>query len=83
MVVIRLARYGAKKNPRYRVMVADSRRWRNGKFLEQLGHYNPDANGEEKTLVLNLPKAKEWISKGAQPTDRVKTLLKLAESSAS
>lgn len=83
MVVIRLARYGAKKNPRYRVMVADSRRWRNGKFLDHLGHFNPDASGEQKKLVLDLPKAKEWISKGAQPTDRVKTLLKLAESSAS
>lgn len=79
MVVIRLARFGAKKVPKYRIMVADSRRPRNGKFIENLGYYNPNPSGQDKKLVLDLEKAKSWVAKGAQPTDRVKTLLKLAE----
>lgn len=82
MVVIRLARYGAKKVPKYRILVADSRRWRNGRFLENLGYYNPNPSGQDKKLVFDLAKAKEWISKGAQPSDRVHTLIKMAETSA-
>ncbi len=82
MVVIRLARLGAKKRPKYRVTVADSRYFRNGRFIEVLGHYNPDPRGQEKEITLDLEKVKEWVGKGAQPTDRVKTLIKKAEANA-
>jgi len=81
VVIIRLNRIGSKKRPKYRVTVADSRRWRGGKFLEVIGHFNPHPRGEEKKLVLDLEKANEWIKKGAQPTLRVKSLIKLAQSS--
>ena len=80
MVVIRLARFGAKKVPKYRIMVADSRRWRNGRFIEKIGTYNPNPQGQDIKLVLDLEKAKSWMSKGAQPSDRVQTLIKMAES---
>ena len=79
MVIIRLNRIGSKKRPKYRVTVADSRRWRGGKFLEVIGHYNPHPRGEEKKLVLDIEKANEWIKKGAQPTLRVKSLIKMAQ----
>lgn len=82
MVVIRLARYGAKKVPKYRILVADSRRWRNGRYLENLGYYNPNPQGQDKKLVFDLVKAKEWMAKGAQPSDRVHTLIKMAETGA-
>jgi small subunit ribosomal protein S16 len=82
MVVIRLARLGAKKRPKYRVTVADSRYFRNGRFIEVLGHYNPSPRGQEKEVTLDLEKVKSWVSKGAQPTDRVKTLIKKAEANA-
>jgi small subunit ribosomal protein S16 len=82
MVVIRLARFGAKKVPKYRIMVADSRRWRNGKFIENLGYYNPNPSGQDKKLVLDIQKTQDWVRKGAQPSDRVKTLIKLAEQGA-
>jgi small subunit ribosomal protein S16 len=83
MVVIRLARFGAKKVPKYRIMVADSRRWRNGKFIENLGYYNPNPQGQDKKLVMDVEKVQAWVTKGAQPSDRVKTLIKLAETGAS
>lgn len=69
MVVIRLARGGAKKKPFYRVVVADQRMPRDGRFIEQLGTYNPrvDANG----VRLKLDRVDHWISQGAQPTERV------------
>ncbi|MCB0378148.1 MAG: 30S ribosomal protein S16 [Bdellovibrionales bacterium] len=82
MVVIRLARLGAKKRPKYRVTVADSRFFRNGRFIEVLGHYNPNPRGQEKEITLDLEKVKSWVSKGAQPTARVKTLIKKAEANA-
>ncbi len=82
MVVIRLARLGAKKKPKYRVMVADSRYFRNGRFIEVLGHYNPNPSGQEKGMVLNLDRVKFWMGRGAQPSDRVKTLIKKAETGA-
>jgi len=82
MVTIRLARFGAKKAPKYRVTVADSRRWRNGRFIEILGHYNPNPRGQEQELLLDLEKVESWVKKGAQPSDRVKTLIKKAQSSA-
>ena len=80
MVIIRLNRVGAKKRAKYRVTVADSRRWRGGKFLEVVGHYNPHPRGEDKRLVLDLEKCNEWIKKGAQPTLRVKSLMRMAQS---
>ncbi|HVK61106.1 MAG TPA: 30S ribosomal protein S16 [Bdellovibrionales bacterium] len=75
MVIIRLNRGGSKKRPKYRITVADSRRWLGGKFLEIIGHYNPSPRGQEKKLVVDVEKAKEWIAKGAQPTERVRSLL--------
>lgn len=78
-VVIRLARFGTKHAPRYRVTVADHRRYVTGKYLEILGTYNPTPRGQEKKVDIDLALAKEWIKKGAQPSDRVKHVLKLAE----
>ena len=71
---IRLARIGSKKNPIYRVVVADSRSPRDGRFIEIVGRYNPQTN--PSTIELNEEKVRDWISKGAQPTDPVKRLLK-------
>lgn len=82
-VVIRLARFGTKHAPKYRVTVADSRRYVTGKFLEILGTYNPAPRGQDKKIVLDLAKTEEWIKKGAQPTDRVKHIIKLAQQSQS
>jgi small subunit ribosomal protein S16 len=71
---IRLARVGSKKNPIYRVVVADSRSPRDGKFIEIVGRYNPQT--QPSTIEIDEAKVKEWISKGAQPTDSVKRLMK-------
>jgi len=71
---IRLARVGSKKNPIYRVVVADSRSPRDGKFIEIVGRYNPQT--EPSTIELDEAKVKDWISKGAQPTDSVRRLMK-------
>ncbi len=78
MVVIRLARFGSKKRPKYRITVADSRKFTTGKFLEVIGSYNPTPRGQEAKLVLDMEKAQSWIKKGAQPTLRVQTLMKHA-----
>ncbi|MGQ4001988.1 30S ribosomal protein S16 [Francisellaceae bacterium CB300] len=82
MVVIRMARGGAKKRPFYRIVVADKRSPRDGKFIERLGFFNPVAKGGEERLKLDLEKAQEWISKGAQPSDRVASLIKEAQKAA-
>jgi small subunit ribosomal protein S16 len=82
MVVIRLARMGTKHKPKYRITVADSRRWLGGKFIEIVGHYNPFPAVGEKGLVCDVEKVQAWIAKGAQPTDRVKSLLKKAQAQA-
>ena len=74
MVKIRLKRIGAKKAPTYRLVVADSRYPRNGKFIEEIGYYSPIS--EPVQLNIDAEKAKDWISKGAQPTETVKALLK-------
>ncbi len=74
MVKIRLRRMGAKKAPFYRVVVADSRYPRDGRFIEEIGYYNPCTEPAE--IKINGESAKEWIAKGAQPTDTVKALLK-------
>ena len=73
-VKIRLRRMGAKKNPFYRIVVADSRFPRDGRFIEEIGYYNP----MEETSVVKLDpeKAKKWIEDGAQPTDTVRELFK-------
>ena len=78
MVIIRLARSGAKKNPYYFVTVADERRPRDGKFIERLGFFNPSASGQEERLRVDLEKLNEWISKGAQVSERVQSLVKEA-----
>ena len=71
---IRLARIGSKKNPVYRVVVADARSPRDGRFLEIVGRYNPRTT--PSTIEIDTDKVRDWISKGAQPTDPVKRLLK-------
>jgi small subunit ribosomal protein S16 len=73
-VKIRLKRMGAKKAPHYRVVVADSRSPRDGRFIEEIGYYNPVAKPEE--IKIDVEKAKDWLSKGAQPTDTARVLLK-------
>lgn len=76
MVVIRLRRIGAKKRPFYHVIVADQRFAASGRFIEQLGFYNPIAAGGEERLRLDVEKINAWIAKGAQPSDRVRRLMK-------
>ena len=76
MLTIRLARAGAKKRPFYHVSVADSRMPRDGRFVERVGYYNPIASGQEVKLELNIERIDYWVSKGAQPSDRVLNLLK-------
>ena len=76
MVKIRLRRMGAKKAPFYRIVVADSRYPRDGRFIEEIGTYNPVATPTE--VKVDAEKAKQWIANGAQPTDTVKSLLKKA-----
>ena len=73
-VKIRLRRMGQKKAPFYRIVVADSRSPRDGRFIEQLGHYNPMTNPAE--VEIDAEKAAKWIKNGAQPTDTVRALLK-------
>jgi small subunit ribosomal protein S16 len=82
MVVIRLARFGKKHYPIYRVTVADSRKAATGKFIEVLGHYNPTPRGKDQKLVLDMEKVNAWIQKGAQPSDRVKSLIRAVQGSA-
>ena len=77
MVKIRLRRMGAKKAPYYRVVVADSHFPRDGRFIEEIGTYDPLAN--PATIEIDMERAKYWIANGAQPTDTVRGLLKKAE----
>ena len=76
MVKIRLRRLGAKKAPYYRIVVADSRAPRDGRFIEEIGTYNPLT--EPSTVTVDAERAQYWVKNGAQPTDTVKTLLKKA-----
>ena len=73
-VKIRLRRMGAKKAPFYRVVVADSRSPRDGRFIEEIGYYNPISEPVE--VKIDADKAKDWMFKGAQPTETVKSLFK-------
>ena len=76
MVTIRLARGGAKNRPFYHIVVADSRKSRDGRYIERLGFFNPFARGAEETLRLNSERISYWQSVGAQSSDRVAKLLK-------
>ena len=76
MVKIRLRRIGAKKAPFYRVVVADSRFARDGRFIEEIGYYDPTK--EPSVVKIDAEKAKQWLSNGAQPTDTVREILKKA-----
>lgn len=80
MLKIRLRRIGAKKAPFYRIVVAESHYARDGRFVEEIGTYNPLVNPAE--IKVDLAKADEWMKKGAQPTDTVKVLLKKAKENA-
>ncbi|WP_417481178.1 30S ribosomal protein S16 [Maricaulis sp.] len=79
---IRLTRGGAKKRPYYRIVVADARAPRDGRFIEKIGSYNPMLPKDAQRVVLDLEKAKAWIAKGAQPTDRVGRFIHQAEADA-
>lgn len=76
MVKMRLKRIGAKKKPFYRIIIADVRFPRDGKFIDQVGTYNPLANPSE--IKFDEEKAKDWLKKGVQPTEAVKKLLKIS-----
>ncbi|MDO7842803.1 30S ribosomal protein S16 [Sphingomonas immobilis] len=78
-ISIRLSRGGSKKRPYYRIVVADARSPRDGKFIEKIGTYNPLlAKDDEKRVILDTERAKHWVSVGAQPTDRVARFLDVA-----
>ncbi len=79
MVTIRLSRHGAKRAPFYHVVAADCRAKRDGRNLEKMGFFNPVARGQEERLRLDLEKIQAWVDKGAQLSDRVKTLIKEAK----
>jgi small subunit ribosomal protein S16 len=79
-VKIRLKRIGAKNSPVYRIVVADSRSPRDGKFIEEIGTYNPIKAGEN--FNLDLPRAEYWVSKGAQPSETVASFIKKARKAA-
>ena len=83
MVKIRLSRGGAKKQPFYHIVVADSRRARDGRNIERLGFFNPVARGQEERLRLDLERVDYWPGNGAQLSDRVKSLVSEARAAAS
>ena len=76
MVIVRLAKSGAKKNPYYFITVADSRKPRDGAFIERLGFFNPSAKGSEERMRFNIERLDHWIAQGAQLSDKVKELAK-------
>lgn len=78
MVVIRLARGGAKKRPFYQIIVTDSRNPRDGRFIERIGFFNPTAKGQAEKVRLNTDRFAYWVANGAQPSDRVASLAKQA-----
>ncbi len=82
MVIIRLARHGAKKTPFYHITVADKSSRRDGRFIERLGFFNPMARGNAEGLRVDLERVDHWLSHGAQPSDRVAALLKQARAAA-
>ncbi|AFJ46068.1 30S ribosomal protein S16 [Shimwellia blattae] len=82
MVTIRLARHGAKKRPFYQVVVTDSRNARNGRFIERVGFFNPQANGQAEGTRLDLDRIEHWVGQGATISDRVSALIKEAKKAA-
>ncbi len=80
MVIIRLARGGAKKKPFYYITVSDQRNARDGRFIERVGFFNPIARGKEERLRINLERVQYWSTNGAQPSQRVAALIKQAQS---
>jgi small subunit ribosomal protein S16 len=82
MVTIRLARGGAKKRPFYHVVATEKSSPRDGRFIERLGHYNPNARGNEQKLVVDLAKVEQWRKNGAQISERVAYLIKTAAQAA-
>lgn len=76
MVVIRLARKGAKKRPFFNIVVADQRYKPEGRFIERLGFYNPVARGKEEIIRLDLERVKHWVAQGAQMSTRVASIVK-------
>ena len=76
MVSIRLSRAGAKKRPFYHLVVTDSRNRRDGRYIERLGYFNPVGREHEENLKIDLERVDYWIGQGAQPSDRVVSLLK-------
>ena len=82
MVTIRLARRGAKKKPFYHITVADSAAKRDGRFIERVGFFNPVARGQEVPLRVDLPRVDHWLAVGAQPSERVRQLVKRARKEA-
>jgi small subunit ribosomal protein S16 len=82
MVTIRLARAGAKKRPFYHVVATEKSSPRDGRFIERLGHYNPNARGSEQKLVVDLAKVEQWRKNGAQISERVAYLIKHAPGAA-
>lgn len=82
MVSIRLARSGSKRRPFYHVVVSDSRSPRDGRYIERLGFFNPGASGAKEELRLDSDRIDYWVSKGAQPSERVASLIKSAQKAA-
>ena len=82
MVTIRMSRGGAKRRPFYHIVVTDSRNKRDGRFIEQLGFFNPGAKGAEEPLRINRERVDHWVSQGAQVSDRVASLLKQQQKAA-
>lgn len=82
MVSIRLARGGSKRRPFYHIVVSDSRRARNGRYIERVGFFNPGASGAKEELRIENERVDYWISQGAQPSERVATLIKTAAKAA-
>lgn len=77
MVSIRLSRAGAKKQPFYHVVVTDSRNRRDGRYIERVGYFNPVGKDHEVNLRINIERVEHWIGQGAQPSERVASLLKV------
>ena len=82
MVVIRLARGGAKKRPFYQIVVTDSRNARDGRFIERIGFLNPTAQGKSEKVRLDADRFAHWVAQGAQPSDRVASLAAQAKKAA-
>jgi small subunit ribosomal protein S16 len=82
MVVIRLSRGGSKKRPFYHIVVSDRREARDGRCIERIGYFNPHPRGKDVPLLIDVERVRYWVSKGAQPSDRVHGLIKTAEKTA-